>query len=374
MSLGSIAHIQHYFARTGLLEGKGGHVGQAPLKILQEEREKENAEPESLFGDFTRDLPASLPQYLDPTASTYRQAPIQGQPPPSIDVLRRELRETLTDAKSVLANLQSVDEFNKEDPDASQGWHEVEGAHVIDLVTLALRAAKEYYVCHTCPARLFRLRSERQLRADAHNVLDVMKLVASKNLRGGFRTTEVDAIRGWATGIEDLVNQDETAEQAAESFQRQWPWMRGDWTGRERERERLFMYSFDPLADSRPLPVWKDHDSNSAEPSLFLFELRDGVRLIKLHNALVQASKRRFGQVDKHHADTEKPYRRSENLRYWIKAAELRWEVKLDLPASALAVAQSGRGDAKVWKMFDIALLQWCRAVREELTREATTS
>lgn len=34
MALGSIAHVQYFFARTGLLEGKGGYVMRSSLKSV----------------------------------------------------------------------------------------------------------------------------------------------------------------------------------------------------------------------------------------------------------------------------------------------------------------------------------------------------
>ena len=37
MSLGSIAHLQYYFARTGLLDGKGGHLARSSSKKSQSE-------------------------------------------------------------------------------------------------------------------------------------------------------------------------------------------------------------------------------------------------------------------------------------------------------------------------------------------------
>ena len=69
---------------------------------------------------------------------------------------------------------------------------------------------------------------------------------------------------------------------------------------------------------------------------------------------------------DSFHTDFGKPYRCAENLRFWIKAAELRWEVKLDV--NALDVA-NGK-DRETWKRFDQAILTWCSAVRSELTAE----
>ena len=85
-----------------------------------------------------------------------------------------------------------------------------------------------------------------------------------------------------------------------------------------------------------------------------------------LHNALVKHSKRRFGEIKTFHTDLNKPYRCADNLRYWIKAAELRWEVKLQLDVLDLVYEKSDQ----IWLDFDKALLKWSTAVREELTSE----
>jgi hypothetical protein len=47
MSLGSIAHMQYYFARTGLLDGKGGQLAKGDMKKKNNtgENGKENVEP-----------------------------------------------------------------------------------------------------------------------------------------------------------------------------------------------------------------------------------------------------------------------------------------------------------------------------------------
>ena len=128
----------------------------------------------------------------------------------------------------------------------------------------------------------------------------------------------------------------------------------------------MFLRSFD--VEEEPLPQWTElsSDAEQARPSDFLQALQDGQRLVKLHNALVARSKRKFGEIKTWHTDVAKPYRRADNLRYWIKAAELRWEIKLKVPV--LDVVNDKDGEA--WQLFDEAILKWSRGVREELMEE----
>jgi hypothetical protein len=94
--------------------------------------------------------------------------------------------------------------------------------------------------------------------------------------------------------------------------------------------------------------------------------MRTGLRLVKLHNAVVRKSKRPFGAIDKWHTDFAKPYRPAENLRYWIKAAELRWEVVLSVDVMAVV---SG-ADRMALKGFEDAIWKWCAKVRDEISAE----
>lgn len=144
MSLGSIAHLQYYFARTGLLDGKGAQFAKEdPLA----QRRKSSApvthstpgmaisggsravsmglldtssgaflatsprESCALSDGGYTDSPTDQEDDLDweddemmlpPTVSTYNQRPIWVQPPPDLTMLRRELTEALEDALKVL--------------------------------------------------------------------------------------------------------------------------------------------------------------------------------------------------------------------------------------------------------------------------------
>ena len=145
MSLGSIAHLQYYFARTGLLDGKGAQVARPDML----RRKSSN----NLRGDSSRAVSMSAVEtptteaqsgllsptmaahdscaisdagltdspieqegevdwesemMLPPTVSTYNQKPIYVPPPPDLTMLRRELTEALEDALKVLKETDSA--------------------------------------------------------------------------------------------------------------------------------------------------------------------------------------------------------------------------------------------------------------------------
>lgn len=412
MSLGSIAHVQHYFARTGLLDGKGGQSGGKRRRVNGQNADEEssceiatydeNTDPEALAGASM--MGASMYDdeqvaasdvnniMLPPTFSTYKHKPDLSQPPPDMTVLRTELSDALDSARKVLEDMARSDmpHTTQEDDSSTsqtqnQGWYELQGLHMLDIVTLAIRAAKNYYTCHSDTQRLYTLKSEREIRAELYQVLEVLKRIASRNFRGGTRPDEQRDILRWVESIDVLLKREDAQEKQEQEMMQQWTWLRGDWEGKERERERLFLSSFDP--SDPPLPEWTAPISTSqtegAESNAFLSSLRTGLRLIHLHNRLVARSRRKYGEIKIYHTDFTKPYRCAENLRYWIKAAELRWEVKLQV--NALDVANLGGKDGRhdndgrddkddkdvrTWVQFDAAVLAWCKAVRTELTAE----
>ncbi|KAI9686781.1 MAG: hypothetical protein M1822_002841 [Bathelium mastoideum] len=404
MSLGSITHVQHYFARTGLLDGKGAQLAKekkrraaadARVSIRSSSFASDLDPVEPGFSENGSQLTESLvdspvdredeignweftiPGMLAPTVSTYKEKPAYVPPPPDGVVLRRELREALEDARKVLketdrnegthtgsGNDSSTSAERGSARPESQGFHEIEGLHVLDIITLAIRAAKNYYTAHENPQRLCLIKSEKQIRSELYHILDVLKGMAARSFSGGMRQQERDSISGWISGIDNLLNKEEEQEQLEAQERDAWSWREGLWTGGEREREYQFIKSFDRHPDE--LPSWADPAEAGSLPTPFLQLFQNGIRLIHLHNALVKKSNRHFGEIKTFHTDTNKPYRCAENLRYWIKAAELRWEIKLDV--NALAVVQSDSEEA--WKKFDAAILKWCKGVREEITAE----
>ena len=414
MSLGSIAHMQYYFARTGLLDGKGAQLAKGDMKKKKSksagESGKENVEPSFLLGDdfglsslsigdgsyscavsesgYDRSVMESptemyetlepwsspAPPMLPPTVSTYKLKPSYTEPLPDLPVLRRELKEALQDACKVLEEAQNHTPSPPATPspsgeDGHAGYYEVQGLQLLDIMTLAIRAAKNYYTAHSDHAKLYAIKSEKDLRADLYQVLDVLKRMASRNFRGGMRVLELASFLAWIESIDSLLKQELQIEQREAAERESWVWRDGDWSGKEREREWLFLKSFDP-SSSEPLPEWPEavavDNSNVQIPSDFLVALQDGQRLIRLHNALVARSKRKFGEIKSWHTDVAKPYRRAENLRYWAKAAELRFDVRLALPVQDVV-------HGKAWQAFDEAVLKWSRKVREELFEEWAT-
>ncbi len=411
MSLGSIAHMQYYFARTGLLDGKGAQLAKDRERKKSSFSNKENLEPSMMSGsaldDFaisslslndsnsayaisdsgndlsvvespteltdTTDYWTNIPEptMLPPTVSTYKQKPTYTEPLPDMPVLRRELKEALQDACKVLeetqkANTSPSSSSDSEEGGETNGFHEIQGLHLLDIITLAIRAAKNYYTAHTSPHKLYAMRSERSIRGDLYKVLDVLKRMASRNFRGGIRMLELTEIILWIESIDKMIKNEEQAELDEAREREAMVWREGEWSGREREREWMFLKSFDE--DPASLPQWREPTSEEPQtlPTPFLEALADGQRLVKLHNALVARSKRTFGAIKTWHTDVVKPYRRAENLRYWLKASELRWEVKLDVPV--LDVVNSKGEEA--WKKFEVAVAKWCKSVREEMVEE----
>ena len=395
LSLGSIAHLQYYFARTGLLDGKGGQLAKEDktksIKALPrifdnpevcQSPTTESQDVDPLDPLTTQDEPLMLP----PTVSTYSHKVQYIPPPPDLSTLRQDLKITLSDAKKALEEVQeravregngggldqgsdclhkNIDGHESISSAQTPGWFEIEGVHILDVVTLAIRAAKIYYTSHDEPQRLYSIKSERQLRQDLYAVLDVLKKMASRTFAGGMKEDELRAIRQWLISIEEVLSKEEAMEKQEKLTRESWHWLSGSWEGKERERERQFLCSF--LLEGE-LPEWKPVDPANPNEVPFLEFLRTGVALVQLHNALLKKSKRQFGDIKTYHTDTTKPYRCAENLRYWIKAAEIRWEVKLKVNVTAVVNQKP-----EAWPEFDAAVLQWSRAVREELTREWTT-
>lgn len=417
LSLGSIAHLQYYFARTGLLDGKGGRLakkkdarGTLDLsaldtsfltpKVVGSDVDSSYASmgsspelhaqlggmivesPTQEEGDyFSDEEDGDHPHMLPPTVSTYnhREKPIE--PPPSLEELKHELQKTLADAVKLLEEAKqnptsppsspshthsSDSEPRSPASDENRGWYELQGVHILDIMTLAIRAAKMYYTAHDQPSRLAAIKTERKIRAELLSVMDVLKRMATRNFASGMRTEERETMERWVAGVYEMLTQEEAMEEAERKQRASWSWLEDTWEGRDTEREYAFMKSMDP--DSDTLPEFKTVDEATDEELLtpFLSDLKTGLRLVKLHNAVVKKSKRPFGAIDKWHTEFGKPYRSAENLRYWIKAAELRWEVVLKVDVMGVVNGT----DRVALKGFENAILQWCRKVREEIAAE----
>jgi hypothetical protein len=421
MSLGSIAHLQYYFARTGLLDGKGAQVARPDMLRRKSSNNLKgdaagsravsmSAAPET---PTTTDAQSGLlsptmgavndscavsdagftdspiehegevdwesEMMLPPTVSTYNQKPIYVPPPPDLTMLRRELTDALEDALKVLKETDGAKADGKiffkvqtaglTEVTESEGWYEIQGLHLLDIITLAIRAARNYYTAHTQPQRLYAFRSEKDIRNDLYKTLEILKRMASRNFAGGIRQNEKVEILTWIVGISELIQSEIDQEKREQEEQGQMRWRAGgdeSWKGRQREREELFLRSFMDAPDEMPQWTNPDDAGDANLPTPFLRYFHDGLRLVTLHNELVRKSRRQFEEIKSWHQDTGKPYRRAENLRYWIKAAHLRWDVKLSM--DVMAVVQGV--DPAAWRQFDETILRWAKGVREEIVGE----
>jgi hypothetical protein len=421
LSLGSIMHLQYYFARTGLLDGKGGRLakkregdkrGTLDLtaldtsflspKVMGSDIDSSYASmgssPELMAqghggmmvesptqdDQFESDDEEGHPHMLPPTVSTYQHREKVIPRPLSLEELKADLKRELGEASKVLSDAKQnhtptppLSPANSEDSPRigrgnPNGWYEIEGMHILDIMTLAIRAAKMYYTAHEQPEKLAKIKSERNIRKELMTVMEVLRKMASRNFANGMRNEEREIMEKWVSGVYDMLNREAVLEEEERKERASWIWLyddyegpEGSWVGREVERELAFLRTMDQEPDE--IPEYKSvetvlHDEEL--PTEFLKEMRTGLRLVKLHNTLVKKSKRNFGAIDRWHTDFRKPYRPAENLRYWIKAAELRWEVKLKVDVLAVVTGN----DRVALKEFEDAIWKWCAKVREEIS------
>ncbi|TDZ73195.1 hypothetical protein CTRI78_v001343 [Colletotrichum trifolii] len=409
LSLGSIAHLQYYFARTGLLDGKGAQLARknkakggldlssvsisallspklapsdadlayaslvtSPTFGGQEFGPMVATPPDDLDYDL-EDLEEADPDVLPPTTSTYihRDKPVPK--PPTIEELKADLTESLQKAATALKDAKNNKKNAQAEAEAAAsqntskkptGWFEVQGMHILDVMTLAIRAAKNYYTAHEVPERLDAIKSEKEIRTELFNVLETLKQMATRKWAGGMKEEEYSTLNSWIQGLFSMLKTEAEMIEAEEAERRSWTWLKGDWTGKEVERELAFLASLAPRSD--PLPGYSPASGEADGQTPFLQSLQNGILLVELHNAAVKRSKRRFGLITTFHNDTEKPYRAADNLRFWAKAAELRWDVLLKVDALGIVYNSS----PEVWVNFEQAIFAWSRKVREEITSE----
>jgi hypothetical protein len=190
--------------------------------------------------------------------------------------------------------------------------------------------------------------------------------MAARNFAGGMRQNEKVSILTWIVGISELIQAEIDEEKRDAEEREKWIWRTGDWTGRERAQEFAFIKSF--IEKPENLPDWTAPSENDQgfEPTPFLKYFQNGLELVQLHNTMVRKSRRRFEDIKVYHTDTAKPYRCAENLRYFSKAAELRWGVFLKL--DVMGVVNGTKPEA--WRELDQAILKWTKTVRKEITAE----
>ncbi|TQS35403.1 hypothetical protein Golomagni_04176 [Golovinomyces magnicellulatus] len=404
LSLGSIAHLQYYFARTGLLDGKGGR--RARKKSNQDYLDysaldssfisinnssdadstiasmESNPEYPNLKGEndssiideeesfYSSDNDENHPHMLPPTVSTYNHREKHIPRPPTLGELRDELIKTLSDASSALTELESeavtlssspirpssADKGNREQTNQEDhGWHQVQGVHILDVMTLAIRAAKIYYTAHERPARLAAIKSEKHIRSELLSTMEVLRKMAARNFASGIKNEERKIMEQWLNNTQDILLREKAMIEEERLECARWIWLDDNWSGGSANREWAFMKSMDPDSDSLPEFKSVDEVSDDELPTEFLKDLTTGLR-----------SKRPFGAIEKWHTDFGKPYRSTENLLFWIKAAELRFEIILNVDVTGVVHG----ANREVWKQFENAILTWCGTVRREISME----
>ncbi|EPS44235.1 hypothetical protein H072_1788 [Dactylellina haptotyla CBS 200.50] len=403
MALGSIAHVQYFFAKTGLLDGKGGGYKKkkndgdvSPTDDLNLDHQLIDSTYSSLrsspdlvlpadhysqspIDDDNDDIDDDPTAILPPTYSTYKPKNMSSvPPPPDRESLREDLKEALDDCRRVWVDASQLG-FEKEvsglgikssDEDEGIGRDKDEGPipglkdmllhSILRSTTIAIRAAKEYYYASDM-AILKKITTEKQMREDFLTVLDVLKRVSTRH--NSVLAEEKTVILAWISSVEGLLDKELRMED--EGRRKGQVWVEGNWTGKEWERFQLFLNYFGAYEGNSDAPLPEHNTSGPASESPLLRILRTGDRLINIHNAIVRRSRRPFGQIPQFHTDFNKPYRLAENLRYWLKAADLRWEIKLkmDVMGAVSGTEEGMRG-------FENAVYQWCEKVLAEVISE----
>ncbi|KAL1838707.1 hypothetical protein VTK73DRAFT_4259 [Phialemonium thermophilum] len=317
LNLGSIAHLQYYFARTGLLDGKGGQMARnrnykaqtldlsslestacstadlaisdvdssyASLGSSPEVASSSHGKSAVIAGHMV-ESPVEEQQYeefdwdeyeepdptmLPPTVSTYRYREKPLPKPPSIAELKADLTSALDAASRALAEAKdarvptpSSDEDGEAKMSPAASWYEIQGMHILDVMTLAIRAAKVYYTAHEQPDRLDAIKPEKQLRSELLTVMDVLKRMATRLFGGGLRSDEFTAMDSWIDSVRNMLAAEEQMEAAEAAERASWTWLRDEgWDGpavqhlsytRARRRTRTIITTHPP-ARPRPLP------------------------------------------------------------------------------------------------------------------------
>ncbi|KAI5295755.1 hypothetical protein KEM52_000346 [Ascosphaera acerosa] len=406
----------HYFARTGLLDGRNGRnkvnkkhdLSAIDLSLANGHVEAPMVESPVDEVIFDEDWDFSDEEMLPPTVSTYSKHEKRIPPPPDVEVLRLDLQSALDEAEREInadrscgqgASAPAADKHDLKvsrvrphsaiaenigpdadtiDPDATEAFpdapqipmHEIHGIRTLNSITNAITCARSYYTSHDHPERLKMISPERRIRKDLLNVLDMLRCWASRDFDGGLRDGERGVLLNWIQDARHMLEEDRRLEEQDQLRRQNLAWVTGDWTGRERERNAAFLAYLETTGEALPewTPVDDETPADDQLPTPFLARVRDGRDLVRFHNEAVRQSKRRFGEIKSYHLDVGKPYRQTENLLFFAKASEIRWEQKLDLNVANI-VNDTG---PEAWRKLDAALMLWCRVVRDELIRDWT--
>ncbi|KAF3907508.1 hypothetical protein AA313_de0201182 [Arthrobotrys entomopaga] len=399
MALGSIAHVQYFFAKTGLLDGKGGGFKKKKSgefgsgddlsvdhQLIDSTYSSLRSSPDLVLPadhysqspiDDNDDIEDDPDAILPPTYSTYKPKNMSSlPPPPDRESLREDLKEALDDCRRVWVDASQLG-FEKtpaglgikSDEDEGIGAEKDDGPipglkdmllhSILRSTTIAIRAAKEYYYASDMTL-LKRITTEKKMREEFLTILDVLKRISTRH---SILAEEKTTVLSWIDSVEGLLDKELRMED--EGRRKGQVWAEGNWTGKEWERFQLFLNYFNAYEGNADSPLPEHNPKGPASESPLLRILRTGDRLINIHNAIVRRSRRPFGQIPQFHTDFNKPYRLAENLRYWLKAADLRWEIKLPMD-----VMGTVSGTEEGMRSFEKAVYKWCEKVLAEVVSE----
>lgn len=241
--------------------------------------------------------------------------------------------------------------------DCEHSLKEAGGLEIVENTTATIRLAQRY----RAHVRHEDWEDEKKLRRDVVDVLFILRRITE---REDNEVTEEDksVIRIWCNDVKTRIDRDD--EVRREMWERATAWMEGNWENNEwgiaipdltnLERYHLFLVQFDPSEPRLP--------PHSTEE--FLESLRSGTKLCLIHNTLTQFSLRPFGLITRFHTDTSVRYRVTDNLRYFAKAAQIRWEIQIEWDVEEIWRA-SPNGD----EMLKRELAKWCNAVINEMNK-----
>ena len=236
--------------------------------------------------------------------------------------------------------------------------HERTDMEIVESATSTIRLAQRY----RAQIRHEDWEDDKKLRRDAVDVLVILKRVAERE--GNDVTDDEKAVvRRWCNDIKARVDRDD--EVRREMWERASAWMDGGWEGNEwgisphyncaySGRYHLFLSQFDTSEPSIPPP----------SEAGFVDTLRSGTKLCVIHNTLTHFSRRPFGLITRFHTDTSVQYRVTDNLRYFAKAAQIRWDIQIEWD-----VEEIWRATPEGIAMLKEQLGKWCHAIINEMTK-----
>jgi len=322
LALGSISHLQYHFARSGIK--LTGTLGQYKKQIYQD----------SSYGSLCS---SPEPEEEIPRPPTLKQPTYIQDATKSIDpeTLRSQLDTDLEKCRI---------EWTAGDIDEQRA---------IDLITFATCAIRSARAYSTQSIPNIMPDEEKAIRTKTVDCLGVLRRIAERDGKGGATPEESNIILAWVHQLQDFLRK--TDEETEEKLQTSLTWIQGDWRDRELDRYHLFLLYFDPSPTPIPSP---------SDLSAFLDALRPGLRLCLIHNACTRRSRRPFGYISRHHLDTKIRYRATENLSYWRKAIEERWDIEADNFSVREIIEETTTGD----EMLLHTVKRWCQVVINEIS------